>query len=310
MNLKRELYFSLNRYLKSIFGERVKKIPVDAGLGCPNRDGTISTGGCTYCDAFGSGTGLSFKGLSVEEQVKLFLNKFQNNRKFKKFIVYFQAFCNTYGDLKTLKSLYDVVFLDDRIVGLAIGTRPDCVNEGVLNLIKSYQKKGYLVWIELGLQSIHDETLKLINRGHTFEDFLKGYELVKSYDIPVVVHIIFGLPGETPDMMLQTSKTLAKLKPDGVKFHALYIVKGTKIAELYLKGAYTPISLETYVNLVATSIAMLPPQTVVHRVCSEASKEKILAPLWVSEKLKVVNLVRDFMKKKGLYQGKLFENFD
>jgi radical SAM protein (TIGR01212 family) len=301
-----KLYYTLNEFLKEKFGEKVKKIPLDAGLTCPNRDGTKGLGGCIYCDPKGSGTGLYKEGKSLDEQLRYFLELFKK-KNFKKFIAYFQSFSNTYAPLEKLKELYDIVFMDPSIVGLAIGTRPDCIDENVVNLLKTYQEKGYYLWIELGLQSIYNETLKLINRGHTFEDFLKAYHLLKENDIPVVVHIIFGLPKETKEMMMETVKTLAKLKIDGIKFHALYIPKGSKMEEMYLKGEYKPLEMEEYVELVALALTYLPPSTVIHRVCSEAREEDILAPTWVSKKMEVINLLRKFMSERNLYQGKNYQ---
>ncbi|AEH23119.1 Conserved hypothetical protein CHP01212 [Thermodesulfobacterium geofontis OPF15] len=301
-----KLYYTLNEFLKEKFGEKVKKIPLDAGLTCPNRDGTKGLGGCIYCDPKGSGTGLYIEGKSLNEQLRYFLELFKK-KNFKKFVAYFQSFSNTYAPLEKLKELYDIVFMDPSIVGLAIGTRPDCIDENVVNLLKTYQEKGYYLWIELGLQSIYNETLKLINRGHTFEDFLKAYHLLKENDIPVVVHIIFGLPKETKEMMMETVKTLAKLKIDGIKFHALYIPKGSKMEEMYLKGEYKPLEMEEYVELVALALTYLPPSTVIHRVCSEAKEEDILAPTWVSKKMEVINLLRKFMSERNLYQGKNYQ---
>jgi len=301
-----KLYYTLNEFLKEKFGEKVKKIPLDAGLTCPNRDGTKGFGGCIYCDPKGSGTGLYKEGKSLDEQLRYFLELFKK-KNFKKFIAYFQSFSNTYAPIEKLKKLYDTVFIDPSIVGLAIGTRPDCVDEKVVNLLKTYQEKGYYLWIELGLQSIYNETLKLINRGHTFEDFLKAYYLLKENDIPVVVHIIFGLPKETKEMMMETVKTLAKLKIDGIKFHALYIPKGSKMEEMYLRGEYKPLKMEEYVELVAYALTYLPPSTVIHRVCSEAREEDILAPTWVSKKMEVINLLRKIMNEKKLYQGKNYQ---
>ena len=301
-----KLYYTLNEFLKEKFGEKVKKIPLDAGLTCPNRDGTKGFGGCIYCDPKGSGTGLYKEGKSLDEQLRYFLELFKK-KNFKKFIAYFQSFSNTYAPIEKLKKLYDTVFIDPSIVGLAIGTRPDCVDEKVVNLLKTYQEKGYYLWIELGLQSIYNETLKLINRGHTFEDFLKAYYLLKENDIPVVVHIIFGLPKETKEMMMETVKTLAKLKIDGIKFHALYIPKGSKMEEMYLRGEYKPLKMEEYVELVASALTYLPPSTVIHRVCSEAREEDILAPTWVSKKMEVINLLRKIMNEKKLYQGKNYQ---
>jgi len=301
-----KLYYTLNEFLKEKFGEKVKKIPLDAGLTCPNRDGTKGFGGCIYCDPKGSGTGLYKEGKSLDEQLRYFLELFKK-KNFKKFIAYFQSFSNTYAPIEKLKKLYDTVFIDPSIVGLAIGTRPDCVDEKVVNLLKTYQEKGYYLWIELGLQSIYNETLKLINRGHTFEDFLKAYYLLKENDIPVVVHIIFGLPKETKEMMIETVKTLAKLKIDGIKFHALYIPKGSKMEEMYLRGEYKPLKMEEYIELVAYALTYLPPSTVIHRVCSEAREEDILAPTWVSKKMEVINLLRKIMNEKKLYQGKNYQ---
>ena len=302
-----KLYYTLNEFLKGKFGEKVKKIPLDAGLTCPNRDGTKGFGGCIYCDPKGSGTGLYKEGKSLEDQINFFLNLFKK-KKFNKFIAYFQSFSNTYAPIEKLKELYDIVFIDPSIVGLAIGTRPDCIDEKVIKLLKSYQEKGYYLWIELGLQSIYNETLKLINRGHTFEDFLKAYILLKENDIPVVVHIIFGLPKETKEMMMETVKTLAKLKIDGIKFHALYIPKGSKMEKMYLEGKYKLLEMKEYAELVAEALTYLPPTTVIHRVCSEARAENILAPLWVTKKMEVINFIRKLMSEKGLYQGKNYQN--
>ena len=300
-------YYTLNRFLKEKFGEKVKKIPLDAGFGCPNRDGTKGYGGCIYCDPKGSGTGLFAKGYSLEEQIALFMERFEK-KGFRKFILYFQSFCNTYGPIDKLKKAYDLVFLKESIVGMAIGTRPDCINREVVELLKYYKEKGIYVWLELGVQSVHDETLRRINRGHTFEDFLRAHELLKREGFPVVVHVIFGLPGEDREMMLETVKTLARIGIDGIKFHALYIVKGTKMAELYQRGEYKPIELEEYVDLVVSAIAYLPESVVIHRVCSEARPEEILAPLWVSKKMEVINLVRKKFLEKSLYQGALFSS--
>lgn len=299
---KKRLYYSLNEFLKEKFGEKVKKIPLDAGLSCPTRDGTKGFGGCIYCDPKGSGTGLYKEGKSLEEQIKFFLNIFKK-KNFNKFIAYFQSFSNTYAPTEKLKKIYDAVFIDPSIIGLAIGTRPDCIDEEKIKLLKYYQQKGYYLWIELGLQSIYNKTLELIERGHTFEDFLYAYEMLKKENIPVVVHIIFGLPEETKEMMMETVKTLAKLKVDGIKFHALYIPKGSKLEKIYLKGKYIPLEMKIYAELVAEALTYLPPATVIHRLCSEAKADDILAPLWITKKMEVINLIRKIMTEKNLYQG-------
>ncbi len=307
--MEKKLYYSLSEFLKEKFGEKVRKIPLDAGLICPNRDGTKGYGGCIYCNPRGSGTGLFFKGIPLEKQLALFLENYKK-KGFKKFIAYFQSFSNTYGSPEVLDKIYSVVLLDTSIVGIAIGTRPDCINEEVIEVIKKYQKMGYYVWIELGLQSKHNQTLKFINRGHTFEDFVKAYEILKKNDFPVVVHVIFGLPGETKKMMLETTSALSELRVDGVKFHSLYIIKGSKMDELYQEGKYEPLEMEDYAYLVARSITLLPPQTVIHRLTSEARLEEISGPPWASTKHKVINKIKEILLKNHWYQGKFYKNFN
>jgi len=302
--MEKSLYFSLNTFLKEKFGEKVKKIPLDAGFTCPNRDGTKGKGGCIYCDARGSGTGL-FSKMSLKEQMEFFINRFKK-KGYQKYLAYFQSFSNTYGPISKLKETYSIIESYPEILGLAIGTRPDCIDEKVVELLKEFQEKGYFLWVELGLQSIHNETLKRINRGHTFEDFLKAYELLERAQIPVVVHIIFGLPYETREMMLKTVKTLSELKPFGIKFHALYILKGTPLGESYLKGEFKELSLEEYAELVGESLALLPPQTVIHRLTSDPPREELIAPTWLLNKNEVQNKIISYMKERDLYQGKYY----
>ncbi|MGC8872274.1 MAG: TIGR01212 family radical SAM protein [Caldimicrobium sp.] len=303
--MEKTLYYSLNQFLKEKFGEKVRKIPLDAGFTCPNRDGTKGKGGCIYCDLKGSGTGLGQR-LSLKEQIEFFLERFKK-RGYQKFIAYFQSFSNTYGPLLKLKETYRIILNYPEIVGLAIGTRPDCIDKEVIKLLKEFQHLGYYLWIELGLQSKHNQTLKLINRGHTFEDFLSAYYLLKEEEIPVVVHIIFGLPKEDREMMLETVETLSELKPEGIKFHALYILEGTPLSELYKAGQVRELSLEEYRSLVGEALSLLPRYTVIHRLTSDPPKEGLLAPLWLLDKNKVLNAITDYMKEKSLYQGKFYK---
>ncbi|MFN3921788.1 MAG: TIGR01212 family radical SAM protein, partial [Caldimicrobium sp.] len=190
--------------------------------------------------------------------------------------------------------------------GIAIGTRPDCINPEIIEVLKYFQSLGFYLWIELGLQSKHNETLRKINRGHTYEEFLEGYHLLKENGIPVCVHIIFGFPWENREMMLDTVKDLAKLNIDGIKFHALYIVKGTALAKLYEERPFKVLSLEEYAELVATALSLLPPTTVIHRLTSDPPKDDTIAPLWLLEKNKVLKRIKELMLEKGLYQGKNF----
>ncbi|UCD31332.1 MAG: TIGR01212 family radical SAM protein, partial [Desulfobacterales bacterium] len=220
-------YNDLNNYLKSIFGCRVQKISIDAGFSCPNRDGTISVGGCIYCNLRGSGTGAHLKGLSITQQLTLGKNALSKRYKAKKFIAYFQAFSNTYAPIDQLESLYDEALAVDNMVGLSIGTRPDCINEAVLDLLQTYAK-SYMVWIEYGLQSAHDSTLGFINRGHDFNCFKKAVDATKNRGIKICAHVILGLPQEEKKEIHQTAKIVAGLGIDAIKIHLLYVIKGTK----------------------------------------------------------------------------------
>ena len=298
-------YNSLSSFLKGRFGERVRKVMLDAGLTCPNRDGTKGYGGCIYCNWKGSGTGMARKGYSLEEQLKLEIDRLKS-KNCNKFIAYFQSYSNTYAPIDVLDRIYSVVLNEPSIVAMAIGTRPDCINEDVVELLKKYRNMGYYIWVELGLQSIHDETLKAINRGHTFRDFLVAYELLKKNGFDVVVHIIFGLPGETREMQIATVKVLSELKVDGVKFHALYILEGTKLAEMYRSSSYTPIGCEEYVDLIVSSLEILPPTTVIHRLVSEKSGPELIAPEWVANKRMVIGKIQRELEIRDTYQGKRY----
>jgi len=213
-------FYDLNTYFKDIFGHRVHKITVDAGMSCPNRDGMLSTKGCIYCNQSGSGTGFFQKGISVTDQI-LNARKYVIKRyKAKKFIAYFQAYTNTYAPVDELKRLYDEALAIDEVAGLSIGTRPDCVNEEILALLQGYVQ-NYLIWLEYGLQSAHDQTLCLINRGHDFNAFQKAVSATQNRGIKICVHVILGLPGESRKQMIETAKILSQMGIDGIKFHML-----------------------------------------------------------------------------------------
>lgn len=298
-------YRDFNSYLRELFGCRVQKITLDAGLTCPNRDGTVGYGGCIYCNVRGSGTGLG-KTLSIREQLeqgKEFLGK---KYKAKKFLGYFQSFSNTYAPFEKLKKLYDEALSVPGVVGLSIGTRPDCVSEEVLDLLAEYQRK-YLIWLEYGLQSAKDETLKLINRGHTVEDFVKAVEKTRKRQIPICVHVILGLPGEIPEDMIDTAKFLANLDIQGVKLHLLYIIRGTKLHQMYEKGEYKCLDRETYVRLVGEFLAHLPPDVVIQRITGDPHREELIAPAWSLEKRRNINMIHEYMKRHDLYQGKFYK---
>ena len=302
-----ELYYSLNRFLKEHFGERVQKVPLDAGFTCPNRDGTKGRGGCLYCNAYGSGTGAFRKGLSIREQMLRGMAHMARRYGARKFLAYFQAFSNTYGPPDLLRRRYQEALVDERVVGLCIGTRPDCVDETVAEVLAEFQAKGLMVWVELGLQSVHNETLVRINRGHTFEDFVRALEILKVRGLLVCVHIIFGLPGEGHLEMLETVRTLARLPIDGIKFHELYVVKGSGMEKLYREGQYLPLTQGEYADLVAEAIAHLPPQVVIQRLTGDPRPEELVAPDWARDKSGTRRLIEETLRNRGLYQGKYLE---
>ncbi|HOP46799.1 MAG TPA: TIGR01212 family radical SAM protein [Desulfobacteraceae bacterium] len=304
LSLKR--YRDFNHYLKDIFGERVQKIPLDAGLNCPNRDGTISSEGCIFCDGRGSGTGaLINKGLSIDEQIanaKKFLKK---RYKAKKFIAYFQSFSNTYAPVSRLKTLYDQALLHDDVVGLSIATRPDCVNEDIFKLLNSY-RNNRLVWIEFGLQSAHDKTLALINRGHDAACFSQSVLAAHAHELKVCAHVILGLPGETREMIMQTARFVSELPVQGIKIHLLYVVKGTRLACLYNKGEFDCLDQNTYVELVTEFLELLPPDMVIQRLTGDPVKSELLAPSWARDKAKTLIMINEMLEKKSSWQGKLY----
>jgi uncharacterized protein len=277
-------YYRYSDYLKQRFKTRVHKVSVDAGFSCPNRDGKLSGSGCIYCDNkafnFQSRTGNL---PPLEEQIRTGIEQARRRFKAEKFIVYFQAYTNTYAPLEELKKRYDTIKLFKDVVGISIATRPDCINSDILELLSAYAK-DYEVWIEYGLQSIHDDTLKFINRGHGYDDFQKAFNLTRLYPIKICVHVILGLPNETPAMMISTAKKMKELRIDGIKIHPLHVVKGTELERLYKEGACTTLSFLAYKGILKEFLDCLWPETVVQRLSAYCPKDMLVAPDWVSQK--------------------------
>jgi len=299
---KQPRYRSFNTFLKERFGERVQKITLDAGLTCPNRDGTRGRGGCTYCDAAGSGTGAASAMPDVREQAVAGMQAMQRRCGAQKFIAYFQSFCNTYGPVQHLKDLYDSVADLPGMVGLSIATRPDCLDTENLGLLAGYSKR-LMVTLELGLQSCHDVTLARINRGHTWAEFLEGYNLARGYPLRICVHIIIGLPGETNEHIQQTARELARLGPDGVKIHCLYIHKGTALEHDYRKGSFQPISREEFVASACDALELLPPETVIERLTGDPLKNLLVAPDWTLRKQEILRSIEQELFRRNTRQG-------
>ena len=296
-------YYDLKSYWRNLFGCNVHKLQIDAGFTCPNRDGHVATGGCIYCD--GRGSKLRQKGElpSVSQQI-------QNGKKFykphaSKFVAYFQTFTNTYAPVEKLQILYDEALAQEDVVGLSIGTRPDCVGPDVIDLLKGYVQK-YHVWLELGLQSMHDKTLKFINRGHDFRQFLDAVGTLAGENIHLCAHIIIGLPGETDEEILQTAKAVAALPINGIKIHSLLALEGTVLGEMYKNGTIKIMSKDKYVSLVAAVLEVLPPEMVIQRLTADGYQDIFLAPDWAMNKLDVLNSINKELERRDSYQGKHF----
>jgi radical SAM protein (TIGR01212 family) len=296
-------YNDLNTYLKNLFGCRVQKITLDAGLSCPNRDGTISTGGCIYCNDRGSGTGAYANGVSITDQLNLGKEALSRRYKAKKFIAYFQSFSNTYAPPDRLKRLYEEALSVTDIVGLSIGTRPDCVNEPILDIIEVYTK-NYLVWIEYGLQSARDRTLKLIRRGHDFQCFKEAVAATKNRGIKICAHVILGLPGENRRHMLETADSLSEMGIDGIKFHLLYVVKGTRLGNLFSQGIFNCLDQQEYVGLVCDFLERLPANMIIQRLTGDPHPAELVAPAWALKKSETLKLIREALEKRDSWQGK------
>ena len=300
-------YYQFSEYLKNKFGKKVYKITLDAGFSCPNRDGKISSGGCIFCDDGGSFSRAHSKLLSVQEQVQEGIHNLSTRFKAQKFMSYFQAYSNTYKPVDELKNIYDASLCHPDIVGISIGTRPDCVDETKLDLIASYTN-NYETWVEYGLQSMHDKTLRFINRGHDFETFVKAYNLTKQRGINVGVHVILGLPGETKEDMLTTIKTLAEMGVDGVKFHCLCIFPNTKLYDMYEAGEIKLLEEDEYVDIACDCIELLPSDTTIHRLGGNGLQAIKVAPKWLNKKFENLNKIDFELEKRNSYQGFYFNS--
>lgn len=294
-------YNQFSAYLKQKFGVKVYKITLDAGFSCPNRDGTISSGGCIFCDEGGSFSQAHSNLLSIEEQVETGIKNLSERFKAQKFMSYFQAYTNTYKPVGELEKIYNSALNNDKIVGLSIGTRPDCVDDEKLDLIAGY-KDDYYTWVEYGLQSIHDKTLRRINRGHDFDCFLKAYEKTKERGINVCVHVIFGL-WETREEILQTAQKLAELKVDGVKIHMLCALENTKLAKIYEEKAIDFMNEREYIETVCDFLEYLPPETTIHRLAGNGLKKNLIAPRWLGKKLDCLNQIDRELLARNTFQG-------
>jgi radical SAM protein, TIGR01212 family len=275
-----------NDYLRQRYGCKVYRIALDAGFSCPN----LESGGCIYCNSKGSRSSYADPELSIKKQLETRIEYLKRSKGAKKFIAYFQAHTNTFAPVDKLKIIYDQVVGFDGIVGISIGTRPDTIDRKKLKLIASY-KERYEVWLEYGLQSAHDKTLKSINRGHTFDHFIEAVKLTKEFGIPVCAHVILGLPGETKEDMMATAKKLAKLKIEGIKIHLLHILRGSKLEELHKQGVVRLLEQDEYVELAREFLSYLPAGIIIQRLTGQGSKDDHIAPLWALDKIGTINKI-------------------
>lgn len=299
-------YHSLNYFLRNKFGEKVFKISLDGGFSCPNRDGTISKGGCLFCSERGSGDFAGDRDFSIEKQ---FIDiKGMMNKKWKegKYIAYFQAYTNTYGPVDELRKKYEEALRQDGVVALSIGTRPDCLGDEVLDLLEEINKKFY-VWIELGLQTSNDEAARRINRGYDLVVFEDAIKRLKERNIDFVVHSIFGLPGETKEDMLNTVDYIAHTGAKGIKFHLLHLMKNTPMVKIYEAGKLEFLSQEDYIDLLCKSLCMIPQEMVVHRLTGDAPRDLLIGPMWSLKKWEVLNAIDKAFEDNDIYQGKTFK---
>jgi len=295
-------YRDLKTYLKERYGEPVYRLPIDAGFTCPNRDGTLSTGGCIYCDATGSGFSVNKK-LSIQEQMKERMEKLRN-RGIGKFMAYFQANSNTYAPIPKLRELYSSALLEDVII-LDISTRPDLVPNEVLELLADY-RKSVDIFLELGLQTVNYHTLRKLNRQHTLAEFVDAVIRAKKYGLEVIAHVILNLPWDNLEDVVETAKIISALQVDGVKLHSLYVVKDTPLEILYRKGKIKIGSLNEFINRAITFLEYLDPKIVIHRLAADPPHVGTVFGNWGLPKIEILNRIEKEMILRGSYQGKKY----
>lgn len=294
-------------YLTDAYGHKVLKLPIDAGFGCPNRDGSLSTGGCVFCSEEGSAAPTAASSRDILEQMAAAERSFGRTFDGVSYIAYFQAFTNTYAPVETLRRVFDTALSYHDITGLMIGTRPDCLPADVLDLIGSYQKDGFELWIELGMQTMHEKSLAFLNRRHTHEQTRTAIREAASRGIKVCAHIILGIPGESWEDMMATANELSALPVAGVKIHQLHIIKGTELARLYEAEPFGMLSLKEYISTLCDFLERLRPDILIHRIAGDRDSESLIAPRWGLHKGTVQASLDEEFLRRGSWQGLLAE---
>lgn len=298
-------YYSLDAYLKNTFGEKVYRLSLNAGMTCPNRDGTLGTRGCIFCSAGGSGDFAAAPSLSVTKQITAAKASIAGKTSCKKFIAYFQAFTNTYAPVRRLRELFTEAILLPEVAALSIATRCDCLPEDVLDLLAGLNQIKP-VWVELGLQTIHADTLNYIRSGFTLRQYEAAVSSLRERNIDVITHFILGLPGETREMMTASVAYAAKAPIQGIKLQLLHVLKGTDLGALYEKDPFPVFSLEEYCDLIADCIGILPPDLVIHRLTGDGPRSLLLAPLWSTDKKRVLNTIQKRLRERDIRQGQFY----
>lgn len=296
-------YYTWNHQLKNHFGEKIIKVPLDGGFDCPNRDGTVASGGCTFCSQRGSGDFAGDRGEDIIDQFHTVKNRMNRKWKKGKYIGYFQAFSNTYAPVEELKLMFESILRQEDVVGLSIATRPDCLPDDVVDYLAELNQRTHL-WVELGLQTVHERTALLINRAHDYDCYKEGVEKLRKHNINVCAHVINGLPLETPEMMLETVEEVSRLDIQGIKIHLLHLLKKTPMVKQYEKGLVELMSQEDYIQLTADQIERLPASITIHRLTGDGPAELMIGPMWSMNKWSVLNGIDDELKRRGSWQGK------
>ncbi|MDI2586084.1 TIGR01212 family radical SAM protein [Psychrobacillus sp. NEAU-3TGS] len=299
-------YYTWNRYLRDKFDQKIFKVALDAGFDCPNRDGTVAFGGCTFCSVAGSGDFAGDKVDPIPVQFEKIKAKMHEKWKKGKYIAYFQAYTNTHAPLPVLKEKFEAALALEGVVGISIATRPDCLPDDVVEYLAELNERTYL-WIELGLQTVHERTANLVNRAHDYPTYIEGVNKLRKHDIRICTHIINGLPLEDREMMMETAREVANLDVQGIKIHLLHLLKGTPMVKQYEKGKLEFMERDAYIQLVADQLEVIPPEMVVQRITGDGPIDLMIGPMWSVNKWDVLNGIDAELAKRDSYQGKFYE---
>ncbi|TDL98631.1 TIGR01212 family radical SAM protein [Macrococcus brunensis] len=304
--LDNKRYHTWNYHLRQKFGQKIFKVALEGGFDCPNRDGTVAHGGCTFCSVAGSGDFAGERVDPIPVQFEKIKNRTHEKWKDGQYIAYFQAYTNTHAPLHVLKEKYEAALAQEGVVGLSIATRPDCLPDDVVEYLAELNERTYL-WVELGLQTVHQETSDLINRAHDMQCYYDGVAKLRKHNINICSHIINGLPGENYDMMMETAKAVAEMDVQGIKIHLLHLLKGTPMIKQYEKGKLEFMSKEDYVSLVADQLELLPPEMIIHRITGDGPIELMIGPMWSVNKWEVLNAIDQELIRRDSWQGKHYK---